>query len=472
MALPTLDPNAPDFTRRYPNLADPRLGAVATFATDEFFAPKDRMLNPEPAVFIPGKYDDHGKWMDGWETRRRRNGGYDHCIVKLARPGVVKGVDIDTSHFTGNFPPAASIEAAYLPDGEPTDATQWTEIVPSTTLQGNSHAYVAVANTGAYTHLRVNIFPDGGIARMRAWGVVARDFESELAAEAVGKIDLLSALNGGRAHAWNALGAHGMRGQGDGFRLGPGEYQIVPFSSSSCWLGGSLGCCAHGNDCHVSPSGRGAGTDASPSGQPNTLFEWTAPGVWDASLVDGFGLPMKVEVDGCGKPGSGTAADCGGSDPVTYLSFEPAKCPNPILTTVGTAAAASEAGQQQHYVGCKSMCGCQNRARQLGNDTDGGCPGMAGRSAIENEPHPPGGYCGCAQGDCVAWLRGLFSRDAAGQRYCDAITDMAHGADGKRAVYCQAYDDNAGTRSYGNGVVKVTLCNAGFEFAQDRAGQC
>lgn len=67
MAMPTLDPNAPDFTRRYPNLADPRLGAVATFATDEFFAPKDRMLNPEPAVFIPGKYDDHGKWMDGWE---------------------------------------------------------------------------------------------------------------------------------------------------------------------------------------------------------------------------------------------------------------------------------------------------------------------------------------------------------------------------------------------------------------------
>ena len=87
MALPTLDPNAPDFTRRYPNLADPRLGAVATFATDEFFAPKDRMLNPEPAVFIPGKYDDHGKWMDGWETRRRRNGGYDHCIVSIATEG-------------------------------------------------------------------------------------------------------------------------------------------------------------------------------------------------------------------------------------------------------------------------------------------------------------------------------------------------------------------------------------------------
>ena len=193
MAMPTLDPNAPDFTRRYPNLADPRLGAEATFATDEFFAPKDRMLNPEPAVFIPGKYDDHGKWMDGWETRRRRNGGYDYCIVKLARPGVVKGVDIDTSHFTGNFPPAASIEAAYLPDGEPTDATQWTEIVPSTTLQGNSHAYVAVTNTGAYTHLRVNIFPDGGIARLRVYGQPQVDWKG---ADRTKLFDLAAMENG------------------------------------------------------------------------------------------------------------------------------------------------------------------------------------------------------------------------------------------------------------------------------------
>ena len=70
MAVP-LDPNAPDFTRRYVNPTDPRL-AQALEASDDFFAPKDRMLNPEPAVFIPGKYDDHGKWMDGWETRRKR----------------------------------------------------------------------------------------------------------------------------------------------------------------------------------------------------------------------------------------------------------------------------------------------------------------------------------------------------------------------------------------------------------------
>ena len=85
------------------NLADPRLGAQALFASDEFFAPKERMLNPEPAVFIPGKYDDHGKWMDGWETRRKRTTGHDFCVVRLARPGVIHGVDLDTSHFTGNF---------------------------------------------------------------------------------------------------------------------------------------------------------------------------------------------------------------------------------------------------------------------------------------------------------------------------------------------------------------------------------
>ncbi|SAL62995.1 allantoicase [Caballeronia peredens] len=170
MAIPTLDPNAPEFTRRYVNLADPRLGAEALEASDDFFAPKERMLNPEPAVFIPGKFDDHGKWMDGWETRRKRSTGYDWCIVKLARPGVIKGIDLDTSHFTGNFPPAASIEGAHVADGSPNQSTQWTEIVPSTTLQGNTHHYLDVGAAQPFTHLRVNIYPDGGIARLRVYG--------------------------------------------------------------------------------------------------------------------------------------------------------------------------------------------------------------------------------------------------------------------------------------------------------------
>jgi allantoicase len=178
MAIPTLDPNAPEFTRRYVNLADPRLGAQALEASDDFFAPKERMLNPEPAVFIPGKYDDHGKWMDGWETRRKRTTGYDWCIVKLARPGVIKGIDVNTSHFTGNFPPAASIEGAHVAEGSPNQSTQWTEIVPSTTLQGNSHHYLEVKAEEPFTHLRVNIYPDGGIARLRVYGQPQLDWSN------------------------------------------------------------------------------------------------------------------------------------------------------------------------------------------------------------------------------------------------------------------------------------------------------
>ncbi|CAB3798109.1 allantoicase [Pararobbsia alpina] len=170
MALPTLDPNAPEFVHRYVNLADPRLGAQALATSDEFFAPMARMLNPEPAVFIVGKYDDHGKWMDGWESRRKRAAGHDWCVIKLARAGVIKGIDIDTSHFTGNYPPAASIEACRLEQGSPDAQTEWTEIVASRSLQGNSHHYVDVAASEAYTHLRINIYPDGGIARLRVYG--------------------------------------------------------------------------------------------------------------------------------------------------------------------------------------------------------------------------------------------------------------------------------------------------------------
>eukprot|EP00927_Polykrikos_kofoidii_P082319 TRINITY_DN815_c0_g1_i1.p1 TRINITY_DN815_c0_g1~~TRINITY_DN815_c0_g1_i1.p1 ORF type:complete len:502 (+),score=39.35 TRINITY_DN815_c0_g1_i1:87-1592(+) len=262
-----------------------------------------------------------------------------------------------------------------------------------------------------------------------------------------------SALNGNKGHKWNALNSNGMVGQGDGFKLEPGEYQIVPFSSSACWAGATLGCGSNGENCKVSPNGRGGGTDASATGQPNTLFEWTAPGVWDASLVDGFGMPVKIEVDGCGPPFSGSTSDCGGSGAETYLQLEPSKCTNRIFTPGG------------QYVGCASMCACQNAAQQMHMDTSPMCPGMASVSSIVNQPYPPGGYCGCPQGECVQWLRGLFGRDAAGKCYCDSITDMTRGADGKRAVYCQAYDDEAGTRSYGNGVLKVVFCNKGFEWA-------
>src|SRR5210317_647049 len=101
-----------DFIDRYINLAQPRLGAEVIEATDDFFAPKDRLIRAEAPIFIPGRYDEHGKWMDGWERRRKRGEGHDFCIIRLC-PGTIHGVDIDTSHFTGNYPPAASLEVCH-----------------------------------------------------------------------------------------------------------------------------------------------------------------------------------------------------------------------------------------------------------------------------------------------------------------------------------------------------------------------
>jgi allantoicase len=198
MTPPPLD--APDFTRRYLNLADPRLGAEAVSASDDFFAPKERMLNPEPAIFIPGKYDEHGKWMDGWETRRKRVAGHDWCIVRLGRAGVIKGVDLDTSHFTGNYPAAASIDACHSPDLNTSGAAAWSEILPATNLKGDSHHYLPITGDQAYTHVRLNIYPDGGLARLRVYGQPLRDWN---ASDRAVLYDLAAMENGGYLVAAN-----------------------------------------------------------------------------------------------------------------------------------------------------------------------------------------------------------------------------------------------------------------------------
>ncbi|MBB5192994.1 allantoicase [Silvimonas terrae] len=193
-------PTLPTWTNTTINLADPRLGALAITASDEFFAPLSRMLNPEPAVFIPGKYDENGKWMDGWETRRKRSMGHDWSIIKLGRKGVITGFDVDTSHFTGNYAPAVSIEATDCLSDDPAvlaNAT-WTEVLTSTSLSGNSHHYLPASDASAYTHLRIHIYPDGGIARLRVYGQPVGAFDDP------GKVYDLAALeNGGRAVAWN-----------------------------------------------------------------------------------------------------------------------------------------------------------------------------------------------------------------------------------------------------------------------------
>ncbi len=200
MALVHIDSDAPEFVRRFVNLADARLGATALATSDDFFAAKERMLNPEPAVFVPGKYDTNGKWMDGWESRRKRIAGHDWCTLRLARPGVVRGVDLDTSHFTGNFPPASSLQACHLAEGDPDADTEWHTLLPAQNLLGNRHHYFAVDSALPCSHLRVNLFPDGGLARLRVYGVPEFNAQSH---DADGLIDLIAALNGGTIVAAN-----------------------------------------------------------------------------------------------------------------------------------------------------------------------------------------------------------------------------------------------------------------------------
>jgi len=189
----------PDFAQGTINLASPRMGTEVISVTDEFFAPRERMLADAPAIFVADKYDDNGKWMDGWETIRKRTAGHDHCVIRLGVKGMIKGVDVDTSHFTGNYPPAASIEGC-LVAGDPGDDTAWETIVPSTSLGPDAHHFVAVSGGGVYSHLRLNIYPDGGVARLRVYGEPVRDWTDQDRSEVQ---ELSSVKSGGRVVAYN-----------------------------------------------------------------------------------------------------------------------------------------------------------------------------------------------------------------------------------------------------------------------------
>jgi allantoicase len=191
---------APAFTRRYIDLAQPRLGARVVEVSDEFFAPCERLINPLPPVFMAGRYDAHGKWMDGWESRRKRVPGHDHCVLRICA-GVIHGVDIDTSFFTGNYPPQASLEACFAPAGPDSD-TAWQELIPRTGLRGDAHHYLAIDDGRVFDHVRLNIFPDGGVARLRLYGVAHCDWSRFPPGEWV---DLAAMAHGGLALACNDM---------------------------------------------------------------------------------------------------------------------------------------------------------------------------------------------------------------------------------------------------------------------------
>jgi len=199
-------------------LEQPRLGTRVTYATDEFFAAKERLIEASEPIFIDDKYDDHGKWMDGWESRRKRTPGHDHCIIKLGVPGVLRGVDIDTSFFTGNYPPHAAIDACVSEDDVP--AGGWIEILGKTELGGDAHHYLPIDDDSIWTHLRLNIYPDGGVARLRIYGEVRPDISA-----VEGVIDLVALENGGRAIACSDEhygSMHNLNVAGRGVNMGDG----------------------------------------------------------------------------------------------------------------------------------------------------------------------------------------------------------------------------------------------------------
>jgi allantoicase len=181
------------------DLAAERLGGAVLAANDEFFAPKENLLEAGEAVWIEGRYTDAGKWMDGWETRRRREPGHDWCLVRLGLPGVPRGVVVDTSHFRGNYPESCSLEACAI-DGHPAPdellAAAWTEILPRSPLEGHTkNRFALEKDAGRATHLRFNIYPDGGVARLRVHGEAAPDWTRLLRLGS--EIDLAGVENGG-----------------------------------------------------------------------------------------------------------------------------------------------------------------------------------------------------------------------------------------------------------------------------------
>jgi allantoicase len=166
-----------EFTR-LPDLASRAFGGGVVYASDEFFAAADHLVLPSAPVYSPRTFGHKGQVYDGWESRRRRQPGQDVAIVRLGAPGVIHGVDINTAFFTGNYPPYASVDAVAV-DGYPSPAalaeSDWVPIVPKSPLTGDSSNLFAAGDPRRFTHVRLTIFPDGGVARLRVHGTVVPD---------------------------------------------------------------------------------------------------------------------------------------------------------------------------------------------------------------------------------------------------------------------------------------------------------
>lgn len=181
-----------------PDLAAERLGGQVIAANDDFFAEKENLIKASAPEWREGEYTDRGKWMDGWETRRRRTPGHDWAVIRLGLPGIIHGVVLDTAFFTGNFPEEASIDVCVVDGFDEIERTsggsvRWETLLPKSPLKGNTKNEFAIDGKGKrVTHLRLSIFPDGGVARLRVHGEVVPD-----ASALTGEIDLAAMANGG-----------------------------------------------------------------------------------------------------------------------------------------------------------------------------------------------------------------------------------------------------------------------------------
>src|SRR5262245_45332417 len=204
------------------DLASERLGGAVVAANDEFFAPKENLIKPGAAVWKEGEYTERGKWMDGWETRRRRDDGdHDWCIVHLGVRGVVRGVDVDTAFFKGNYPESCAIDAGVLtvPRDDP---SAWRQILLRSPLKGDSHNLFAIDDAPPATHLRLRIFPDGGVARLRVYGAVVADWDN---LRRRGEVDLAALEHGGLVVACSDMffgSRHNLIMPGDATHMGDG----------------------------------------------------------------------------------------------------------------------------------------------------------------------------------------------------------------------------------------------------------
>ena len=185
------------YTNGLIDLAQPRLGTKVIYKTDDFFASANRIISPTEPVFKVGVFDKHGKWMDGWESRRKRVAGHDFIIIKLGRPGTIKKVDIDTSHFNGNQPAMISIEGSNS-KSDKLNQFRWQTLLSKKKTKADSHHYFTIKNNKVFTHIRFNIFPDGGVARLRLYGSISKSNKLKNK-----KINLASLLDGSSVIACN-----------------------------------------------------------------------------------------------------------------------------------------------------------------------------------------------------------------------------------------------------------------------------